>query len=160
MGGGNRVNFFFWGRVESAGWPIGLGFRSLWLAFALPSRKSASRPRGLICQAEKKKKRKPKKLSRGGGLFVFVFFFYPATQFSPSCPLFLLGGERILGGGGRLFSAFFSLAPRARAGLRIYPARLPALPHPALEQVGPEKKKIPPHTEFHTGGKVSERNPC
>merc|ERR1712148_146595 len=111
--GGKSVIFFFWGRVESAGRPIGLGLRSLWPAFALPSRMSVSRPRGLICQ-EKKRKQKKK---------TFFFFmrlvlsccvaslllhlaedcslpavkvknvFFPRPpSFPPSPPLFLLGG--------------------------------------------------------------------
>ena len=42
--------------MESAGRPMGLGLRSLWLAFALPSRMSVSRPRGPPYLPGKKKK--------------------------------------------------------------------------------------------------------
>ena len=77
------------------------------------------------------------------------FFFLSGHPVFPILPPFPLGWGANPWGGGRLFSAFFSLAPRARAGLRIYPARLPALPHPALEQVGPEKKNPPLHRVSH-----------
>merc|ERR1712148_145699 len=97
--GGKSVIFFFWGRVESAGRPIGLGLRSLWLAFALPSRMSVSRPRGLICQ-EKKRKQKKKQT---------FFFFYALGAFLLRCQLVAPSGRRLLSASCKSKKCFFFL---------------------------------------------------
>ena len=68
--------------MESAGRPMGLGLRSLWLAFALPSRMSVSRPRGPPYLPGKKKKQTS-------------FFFYALGAFLLRCRLIAPSGRRL-----------------------------------------------------------------
>ena len=87
---------------------------------------------------------------------VCFFFFIRPPSFPHLAPFSSWVGSESLGGWEVVFRLFFSCAACAR-WVENLPSQVACAPPSSLRASGPRKKKIPPYTEFHTGGKVSGR---